>query len=219
MRMMQVRGVWTTNLVAFMLGVGMYSSFILMPQFVQLPQSTGFGFGDSVTGAGLILLPSAASMLIAGSFAGSLERRFGSKPPLMAGTAFAAACFLLLAVAHGSPATFYVASALLGIGIGLAFASMANLIVQNVRQEQTGVATGMNTVTRTLGGAVGGQVAATILVNSLAANGLPGEGGFTAAFWFCAAALVVGLVVTTAIPARPAAQASAVGLAAQPADA
>jgi EmrB/QacA subfamily drug resistance transporter len=219
MRMMRVRGVWTTNLVAFMLGVGMYSSFILLPQFVQLPQSTGFGFGDSVTGAGLILLPSAVSMLIAGSFAGSLERRYGSKPPLMAGTAFAAASFVLLAVAHGSPATFYVASALLGIGIGLAFASMANLIVQNVRQEQTGVATGMNTVTRTLGGAVGGQVAATILVNSLAANGLPGEGGFTTAFWFCAAALVVGLVVTTAIPGRRAAQASAAGLAAQPADA
>src|SRR5207245_460017 len=29
MRMMRLRGVWTTNLVAFLLGVGMYSSFIL----------------------------------------------------------------------------------------------------------------------------------------------------------------------------------------------
>jgi EmrB/QacA subfamily drug resistance transporter len=218
MRMMQLRGVWTTNLVAFMLGVGMYSSFILLPQFVQLPESTGFGFGDSVTGAGLILLPSAAMMLIAGSFTGALERRFGSKPPLMFGTAFAAACFVLLAVAHGSPATFYVASGLLGIGIGLAFASMANIIVQNVRQDQTGVATGMNTVTRTLGGAVGGQVAATILVNSLASNGLPGESGFTSAFWFCAAALILGLVVTTAIPRRGASEAPVGALAARPAE-
>jgi MFS family permease len=216
--MMQVRGVWTTNLVAFMLGVGMYSSFILMPQFVQLPESTGFGFGDSVTGAGLILLPSAAMMLIAGSFTGALERRYGSKPPLMAGTAFAAACFVLLALAHGSPATFYVASGLLGIGIGLAFASMANIIVQNVRQDQTGVATGMNTVTRTLGGAVGGQVAATILANSVAADGLPGESGFTAAFWFCAAALIVGLVVTTAIPGRGGSESPVGALAAQPAE-
>ena len=37
MRMMAIRGVWTTNLVAFLLGVGMYSSFILLPQFVQAP--------------------------------------------------------------------------------------------------------------------------------------------------------------------------------------
>jgi MFS family permease len=201
---MRIKGVWTTNVVAFMLGVGMYSSFILLPQFVQLPKSSGFGFGASVTGAGLILLPSAAAMLIAGSFAGGLERRFGSKPPLMVGTAFAAACFVLLAVAHGAPLDFYLASGLLGIGIGLAFASMANLIVQNVRREQTGVATGMNTVLRTLGGAVGGQVAATILVNRLAADGLPAESAFTAAFWFCAAALILGLLATIAIPSRPA---------------
>ena len=44
-----------------------------------------------------------------------------------------------------------------GLGIGLAFASLANLIVQAVPQEQTGVATGMNTVMRTLGGALGAR--------------------------------------------------------------
>ncbi len=214
MRMMRIKGVWTTNVVAFMLGVGMYSSFILMPQFVQLPESSGFGFGASVTGAGLILLPSAAAMLVAGAFTGRLERRYGSKPPLMAGTAFAAACFVLLAVSHGAPIDFYVASALLGVGIGLAFASMANLIVQNVSREQTGVATGMNTVLRTLGGAVGGQVAATILVNSVAADGFPSEAGFTAAFWFCAGALVLGLLASTAIPGRREAAVAAPALAA-----
>ena len=32
MRMMAIRGVWTTNTVAFLIGVGMYSSFILLPR-------------------------------------------------------------------------------------------------------------------------------------------------------------------------------------------
>jgi MFS family permease len=45
MRMMQLRGVWTTNMVALLLGFGMYSAFILIPQFVQEPVSTGYGFG------------------------------------------------------------------------------------------------------------------------------------------------------------------------------
>jgi len=51
MRVMQLPAVWRTNLVAFLLGAGMYSSFILIPQLVELPKSTGFGFGASVTAA------------------------------------------------------------------------------------------------------------------------------------------------------------------------
>jgi len=45
MTMMRIRGVWTTNLVAFLLGAGMYASFLIFPQFAELPKSTGFGFG------------------------------------------------------------------------------------------------------------------------------------------------------------------------------
>lgn len=209
MEMMRIKGVWTTNLVALLLGVGMYSSFILVPQLVQLPKSTGYGFGASVTQAGVFLLPSAALMLIAGAFAGRLEKRFGSKPPLMMGTAATAASFLLLAVAHSTDLEIYLSSALLGLGIGLAFASLANLIVQNVRQDQTGVATGMNTVMRSLGGAVGAQIAAAILVSQLT-RGLPSDGAFTAAFVFCFVALLVGLATSVIIPGR-ARQAAAAG--------
>ncbi|HEX3453812.1 MAG TPA: MFS transporter, partial [Gaiellaceae bacterium] len=38
MRMMRIRGVWTTNAVAALLGFGMYSSFILIPDFVETPE-------------------------------------------------------------------------------------------------------------------------------------------------------------------------------------
>jgi EmrB/QacA subfamily drug resistance transporter len=202
MQMMRIRGVWTTNLVALLLGVGMYSSFILVPQLVQQPESTGYGFGATVTQAGLYMLPSALFMLVAGSFAGRLEARFGSKPPLMVGTAFTAGSFLILVLAHGEELGIYLSSALQGVGIGLAFASLANLIVQNVRQDQTGVATGMNTVMRSLGGAIGGQVAAAILAAQVV-GGLPAEDGFEIAFVFCFVALLVGLATCVLIPGRP----------------
>jgi EmrB/QacA subfamily drug resistance transporter len=203
MRMMRLKGVWTTNLVAVLLGVGMYSSFILVPQLVQLPESTGFGFGATVTGAGLFLLPATLMMLLVGSLAGRLEVRFGSKPPLIAGAMSAAASFLLLAAAHGQRIDIYASMTLLGIGIGLAFAALANLIVDNVRQDQTGVATGMNTVMRTVGGAVGGQIAAALLSNNLAGDGLPAERGFTLAFIVGAGALVVGIGAAILLPGRP----------------
>ncbi len=35
MRMMRLRGVWTTNVVALLLGFGMYATFFLLPQFVE----------------------------------------------------------------------------------------------------------------------------------------------------------------------------------------
>src|SRR5437764_2718714 len=87
MRMMRIRGVWTTNAVALLLGFGMYASFVLLPELVETPSHVGYGFGASVTGAGLFLLPATIAMLVAGAQTGRLERRFGSKPPLLAGAA------------------------------------------------------------------------------------------------------------------------------------
>ena len=208
MRIMRLRGVWTTNLAGFLLGFGMYGSFILLPQLVEQPESTGYGFGASVTAAGLFMLPSTLAMLVVGPMAGRLERRYGTKPPLVVGVVFAMASFILLAVAHGASVDIYVASALLGIGIGLAFAAMANLIVVAVPADQTGVATGVNTVMRTVGGALGSQIIASILTaNVIVASGLPAERGFTIAFWLAAAVLAVGVLASLAIPGRPRAEA------------
>jgi len=202
MRMMAIRGVWTTNTVAFLIGVGMYSSFILIPEFVQEPTSTGYGFGASATAAGLFLLPATIAITVVGQMAGVLERRIGSRGALIGGTMFALAAYALLVLGRGAELDVYVAAGLLGVGIGLAFSAMANLIVENVRQEQTGVATGMNAVTRTLGGAFGGQVAATLLAGNLAAGGLPTDHGFQLAFVMCTVALVGALGFAIAVPRR-----------------
>jgi EmrB/QacA subfamily drug resistance transporter len=202
MRMMAIRGVWTTNAVAFLIGVGMYSSFILLPELVQEPVSTGYGFGASVTTAGLFLLPSTIAIVVVGQMAGILERRIGSRGALIGGALFALASYVLLVADRSNEWEIYVAAGLLGIGIGLSFSAMANLIVQNVRQEQTGVATGMNAVTRTLGGAFGGQLAATLLADSIGAGGLPSSSGFTQSFLMCAIALTGALVLSVVVPRR-----------------
>jgi EmrB/QacA subfamily drug resistance transporter len=204
MRMMGIRGVWTTNTVAFLIGVGMYSSFILLPELVQEPASTGYGFGASVTTAGLFLLPATIAIVVVGQMAGLLERRIGSRGSLIGGALFALASYALLVVDRSQEGEIYVAAGLLGIGIGLSFSAMANLIVQNVRQEQTGVATGMNAVTRTLGGAFGGQLAATLLASNLGAAGIPDSSGFTLSFLMCLIALAAAFGFAVAVPRRSA---------------
>jgi|tagenome__1003787_1003787.scaffolds.fasta_scaffold20942017_2 EmrB/QacA subfamily drug resistance transporter len=204
MKMMRIRGVWTTNTVALLLGFGMYSSFILLPQYVETPEKAGYGFGATVTGAGLFLLPSTVAMLFAGAQTGRLEKRFGSKPPLLAGAALSALSYAVLAAERDERWEIYLAALLLGAGIGLAFAAMVNLIIENVSPAQTGVATGMNAVTRTVGGAFGGAAVASILASSVEAAGFPSAHGFTVAFAACAIAVACGVLVGLLIPSRQA---------------
>jgi EmrB/QacA subfamily drug resistance transporter len=201
MQMMRLPPVWKTNLAAFVFGYGMFASFVLVPQFVELPTSTGFGFGASVTEAGLYMLPATLGMLVAGPFSGRLSSTVGSKVPLLLGALVSCFAFVILAFAHSQPWQIYVAMAVMGIGIGFAFASMANLIVESVGAHQTGVATGMNTIVRSIGGAIGSQVSAGIITATLATSGLPTEHGFTIAFASCAVALGVAFVVALRIPA------------------
>jgi len=91
----------------------------------------------------------------------------------------------------------------MGIGIGLAFAALGNLIVQAVDAHQTGAAGGMNTVMRTIGGAIGGQISATLIAGHVAHDGLPAVTGFTYTFILAACFLAVsataGLLVPTAV--------------------
>ena len=201
MNMMRLRGVWTTNLAGFLIGFGMYSAFILIPQYVQAPKSTGYGFGSTVTEAGLFLIPTTLALLIFSPIGGRISTSVGSKVPLVLGTCVTVVSFVILALG-GSPESIYIAAGLLGVGIGFAFAALANLIVEAVRPDQTGVASGMNTIVRTIGGAIGAEVAASILAASVLASGYPSKHGYTVTFALCAAVLAVGVVASLLVPGR-----------------
>jgi EmrB/QacA subfamily drug resistance transporter len=201
MTMMRLRGVWTANLAAFLLGAGLYALFLLLPQYAQLPKSTGFGYGASVVAGGLYLLPCALVMGAFGSAAGRVERRFGSRAALITGAAVSAVGCGWLTVSSRHPYDMLICSTLLGVGIGLAFAALGNLIVQAVPASQTGVATGMNTVLRTLGGALGGQIAATFVAGNMV-GGVPTLTGFTRSFAMSALVLAGCAVAGLLIPSR-----------------
>jgi MFS family permease len=200
MAMMRIKAVWTTNLAGFLLGAGMYASFILVPQFVEAPRSTGYGFGASVLGGGIYLVPATTAMLVFGVLVGPLGARFGSKHLLVAGALLGAASFAVLTFAHAHPWEIYASSALLGAGVGLAFAAMGNLIIQAVSPEQTGVATAMNTVMRSVGGAVGSQIAATLVASRLLVSGFPAERGYALAFATSLGFLLVCALASLLVP-------------------
>jgi EmrB/QacA subfamily drug resistance transporter len=215
LNVLRERAVATTNLTAFLVGFAMFSSFLLIPQFAQAPESTGYGFGDSVTQAGLLLAPAALFQLVAGPLGGGLGARIGFRTTLAAGAGSATLAFIFLALEHSQAWHFIVAAALLGSGISFAFASMANLIVGAVPQSDVGVATGINTIMRTVGGAFGAAVATAILTgNTIAGTALPSEGAYTAAFTMSAVGGVLAITAALLVPTRAAERARAAAAAA-----
>jgi MFS family permease len=204
LRMMARPAVWTTNLVALLTGFGMYSSFAFIPEFVQTPASTGYGLGASPTRSGLLLLPSSLAMFVVGSFAGPLARRTGSKTLVIIGSLISAVGYGLLAFAHGADWEVYLATSVMGAGMGFAFSAMTALIVNAVPPEQTGVASGMNANIRTIGGSIGAALLTSVITAGAAANGLPRETGYTRGFAVLAVGAVVAAGAGVLIPAgRP----------------
>jgi MFS family permease len=197
--MLRIRGVWTTNAAAVLIGWGMYSAFVLIPEYVEAPVRAG-GFGASVATAGLYLVPWTAAVAVASSVSGRLSARYGSRIPLVIGTAASTIGFVWLTLAHSHPWELNLASATLGAGTGFAFSSMVNLVIESVPTEQTGVATGMNILMRTIGGTIGTQLAATVLLASLSAGGLTTRRGFEIAFAIGAAMLALATVAALAAP-------------------
>ncbi|MFD0686939.1 MFS transporter [Actinomadura fibrosa] len=196
LRLMRRRGVWTANAASLLSGYALMAGGLLFPLLVQIPRSTGYGFGGTATAAALLQLPASAGMTVAGLSAGLLDRRIGSRAVLLGGAVLTGGGYAFVAVAHGAMWQLYVGGLARGIGLGFAYAAVANLVVAAVPSGETGVATGINTLIRTVGASLGTQVSAVIVA------GLPGERGFGTGFAVSAAVMAAVLPLALLVPRR-----------------
>jgi EmrB/QacA subfamily drug resistance transporter len=202
MQMMRIPAVWTTNLVALLLGVGMYAVFAFLPEFLQTPKSAGYGFGVSITVSGLILLPASVFMFAFGMLSGPLSKRFGSKSVLVTGLLVGIVTFALLTFAHAAEWEILVAMVVEGVGFGLAFSSMSAIVVVAVPPEQTGVASGMNANIRTIGGSIGAAVMSSIVTSGVRSGAIPRESGYTHGFALLTVAAIAAAIAALFVPGR-----------------
>jgi EmrB/QacA subfamily drug resistance transporter len=200
-----------TNLTTLMIGFAMFSTFILLPNFVGipfgLPEAIGgrldYGFGASPVEVGLFFVPSSVAMMIAGPAAGVIGTRYGRVLPLRTGVALLVVALALLATLHDQAWTIYAWMAIMGVGLAFCFAALGALVIDYSGPGETGVASGMNTIMRTIGAALGSQVAAAIIsANTLAGTEIPVERGFTIAFTISACAALLALLPTLLLNRR-----------------
>ncbi|WP_381557968.1 MFS transporter [Streptomyces eurythermus] len=202
LRVLRLPAVWTTNTAALLFGAGMYSIWSFLPGFVQTPSAAGYGFGAGVTESGLLMLPMLVAMFLSGVVSGRLEPRVGAKALLTTGAALGALACGFLTLWHDARWQIGVVAALFGLGIGLAFASMANLIVGSVPAAQTGAATGMNANIRTIGGSIGAALTSVLVTGRLQPSGLPYASGYTHGWTLLTLLCLAAAAAALLVPAR-----------------
>ena len=131
--MMRLRGVWTVNLADAADRLRDVQLVHPHPAVRRAADGTGYRLRRERDAGRALPAADTVLMLVSGPIAGRMAGRVGSRVPLSLGAGFAASRSSLLAVAHSERWEVYLAAAILGVGIGLAFASMANLIVEAVR--------------------------------------------------------------------------------------
>ena len=143
-------------------------------------------------------------MMVAGPVGGVLGNRYGRVVPLRLGIVIAGIALALLATMHDERWMLYVWMSCMGVGLAFCFAALGTLVLDYSRPGETGVASGMNKIMRTVGAALGSQIAAAIISsNTLPGTDVPLEAGFTTAFTVSAGVAVLAFLPTLLLRRRP----------------
>ncbi|WP_406837047.1 MFS transporter [Streptomyces sp. AHU1] len=203
-----------TNLASIMVGVSFYVVSLVLPQLLQLPTSTGYGLGQSMVSAGVIVAPLGLTMMLTAPVYARLSAKYGPKVTLIIG-------MVIIGIGYGAGLGLMsaawqslVIAVILGAGIGLAYSSLPALIVGSVPASETGAANGLNTLMRSIGTSVSSAVIGMVLANTAHHVGgvaIPTMHGFRVSFVIATGAVAAGLLMAFFLPGRrPAAKPSLV---------
>ncbi len=200
MRFFENRAFSAANAASLFMYFGMFGSIFLLTQFFQTAQ------GYSPLEAGLRVLPWTAMPMIVAPISGVLSDRIGGRPLMAVGLTLQAAGLAWIAavstatVGYGSLVGPFILS---GIGMGMFFAPVANVVLSAVRPVEEGKASGANNAIREVGGVLGVAVLASIFARY---GGYESPAtfndGLVPALWVGAVVVAIGAVSALLIPRR-----------------
>ncbi|MEV6069941.1 MFS transporter [Nocardia sp. NPDC052001] len=187
-----------TNASSMVLGFGMYSASLIIPQLLQLPQATGYGLGQSMLAMGLWMAPGGLMMMLVSPLGAKLSAVRGPKVTLVAGALVLAAGYASSTVLMGSTWGLLVAVCVCNCGVALAYGAMPALIMSAVPLSETAAANSFNTLMRSIGTSFSAAVIGAVLAQmstTLGGHPIPTENGFrTGLFIGCGVALAAAAI-------------------------
>ncbi|TFV59428.1 MFS transporter [Mycobacterium sp. PS03-16] len=191
------RPILLSNVATVFVGMGLYFAFLGLTQFVQSPREVGgYGFGATVLESSIVyLLPGALTGFAVAMVSGRFIDRFGAVRVLAIAAMAGAAGFVALAVAHDRSWQVILAGMLANAYISLGYGALPALVVAEVDADETGVATGMNAIARTVGSSTAAAVVAVLLGQSVPGTAVPKESSFVVIFSAGAVTAVLALAL------------------------
>jgi EmrB/QacA subfamily drug resistance transporter len=186
------------NVASLFMSFGMFGAIFLLAQFLQFVRAY------SPLEAGLAVLPWTLAPMFVAPIAGALSDRIGGG--LLMGVGLTLQAIGLAWIGLVSSATVEYVSlvapfVISGIGMGLFFAPVANVLLSSVRPEQEGQASGAGNAIRELGGVFGVAVLAAIFARAGSyASPQAFVDGIVPAVYVGAVVVAVGAVAAFAIP-------------------
>lgn len=193
------------NAVGFLTSFAMFSNHLLTMQEARAPASTAIGLGLPEISAGLVLVPFATAMVLGAPPTAALMRRFGTRTVLLVGCLVMALAFTYRFFIHGGLVALLIGTLLAGIGTALVFGTLPTLVLDVVPIAQASSASGLNSLMRSVSGAVASAAFAFVLtVYGLTA--LPDyltETGLMIGFGTIALFCLLSTVLTWFLPRQP----------------
>jgi EmrB/QacA subfamily drug resistance transporter len=200
LRFFQNRTFALANVSSLFMFFGMFGSIFLLSQFFQTAQ------GYSPLDSGLRILPWTAMPIFVAPLAGAFSDRIGGQRLMGAGLALQAIGLAWIAFVSSATVAYgelFLPFMISGIGMGLFFAPVANVVLSAVRSEEQGKASGANNAIRELGGVFGVAVLASVF-SSAGGYGTAQSfvDGLVPAVYIGAGVVALGSIAAFAIPSR-----------------
>ncbi|GAA4617467.1 MFS transporter [Saccharopolyspora hordei] len=197
------RQVLLTNVASVVFGFAMFATSLVIPQLLQLPEATGYGLGQSILAAGLVMAPNGLVMMAMSPVSARISRRKGPKITLMTGAFVVAAGYALCLVMMSTVWQLVIASSIIGAGVGLAYGAMPALVMAAVPVSETAAANSLNTLMRSLGTSLSSSIAGAVLANlttDLGGAAVPSLTGFRVVLAIGAVTSLFALLIAAFLP-------------------
>jgi MFS family permease len=199
------RTVLLTNVTSVLIGFAMYCNMLSTTQILQMPTSTGYGFGLTIIQAGVLMLPAALMMATMSPVSAMITRKFGARNTLGIGASVLTIGYLLRIVFMDQIWQIVLGAMIVSCGTAIGYAAMPLLIMSAVPVTETASAIGLNTVLRAVGTSTSSAAVAAILTIVTLSNGegvFPSPMAFQYVYAIAAAAAVCGALITRGLPRR-----------------
>jgi MFS family permease len=199
------RPVLLTNIASIGVAFALFVNLLASGQQLQMSTATGYGFGLTVTQAGLAMMPAGLAMVILSPVAGRMLDRLGGRVTLLVGAGIMSVSYVFRVFATGSVAEVVLGSSLVGLGAAVSFAAMPTLIMAHVPITESASANGLNSLMRAVGGSISSAVLAAVLSSvsaTAAGEAFPSLSAFQDVYWISAAASLLAVVLVAFIPTR-----------------